>query len=92
MSENRRWAWVATYAAAMAWVEAAVVVYLRTLINRMEPYQPNPLPVSVGLGQIELVREAATLIMLLAAGRLAGGTRRSRWAYALIAFGGWDIL
>jgi hypothetical protein len=92
MTEKQRWAWLATLAAAMAWVESAVVVYLRTLIGRVEPYQANPLPVSVGLGQIELVREAATMIMLLAAGWLAGRTRRSRWAYALVAFGVWDIL
>jgi hypothetical protein len=38
-----------------------------------------------------LIREAATLIMLLIAGLLAGRTWRSRLAYTLIAFGVWDI-
>jgi hypothetical protein len=76
----------------MAWVEAAVVVYLRTMIDRVQPYQVNPLPHSAGFGQVELVREAATLVMLLAAGWLAGKTRRSRLAYTLVAFGIWDIL
>jgi hypothetical protein len=60
-------------------------------VGRIEPYQANPLPVAVGLGKTELIREAATLIMLLTAGLLAGRTWRSRLAYALIAFGVWDI-
>ena len=81
-----------TFAVAMAWVESAVVVYLRTLIDRIEPYQPNPLPWShAALGQAEFVREAATLIMLWTVGWLAGRNSRTRWAYTSIAFGVWDI-
>ena len=79
------------YAIAMAWVESAVVVYLRVLTQRVNPYQANPLPVSVGLGQIEIGREVATLVMLWAVGWLAGYTWRSRLSYSLIAFGVWDI-
>ena len=75
----------------MAWMQSATVVYLRVLVGRIEPYQANPLPVSVGLGKTELIREAATMIMLLSAGLLAGRAWRSRLAYALIAFGVWDI-
>src|SRR5512135_2636525 len=63
---------VVVYAAAMAWVEAAVVFYLRTMIDRIEPYQPNPLPIIGGYGPVELTRELATLVMLLAVGLLAG--------------------
>ena len=37
------------YAIAMAWVESAVVFYLRSMINRIEPYQPDPLPIVAGL-------------------------------------------
>ncbi len=82
---------VTAYAAAMAWVESAVVFYLRTMINRIEPYQPNPLPVVGSLGMVELAREAATLIMLLTVGILAGRNWRSRLGYTAIAFGVWDI-
>ena len=57
---------VFVYAVAMAWVESAVVVYLRVLTERVNPYQANPLPVSVGLGQIVIGREAATMVMLWA--------------------------
>jgi hypothetical protein len=92
MTEKQCWWVVALYAAAMAWVESAVVVYLRTLIGRLEPYQSNPLPVSVGLGQTEVVREVATIVMLSAVGWLAGWTWRSRVGYTMLAFGVWDIL
>jgi hypothetical protein len=89
--DRSRWFIVAFYAVAMAWVEAAVVFYLRTLVDRIEPYQANPLPISTGLGRAELVRELATLIMLLTVGWLAGVTWRSRLGYSLVAFGIWDI-
>ena len=69
--ELRRWAVVALYAVAMAWVEAAAVYYLRTLTDRIEPHQRNPLPIATGLGEVELVRELATLLMLFAVGWLA---------------------
>jgi hypothetical protein len=39
-----------------------------------------------------MVREVATLIMLVAVGWLAGRTWRSRLGYTLVAFGVWDIL
>jgi hypothetical protein len=91
MKEGKRWLLVAGYAVAMAWVEAAAVFYLRTLANRVDPYQANPLPDVAGLSWVELVREAATLIMLLAVGLLAGRDWRSRWGYASVAFGIWDI-
>ena len=72
--EPKRWLVVATYAAAMAWVESAVVYYLRTHIDRIVPYQPNPLPLIGGFGPVELGRELATMIMLLTVGLLAGRT------------------
>ncbi len=88
---SKRLSIVFAYAIAMAWVESAVVVYLRTLIGRVNPYQTDPLPVSVGLGWIEVGREIATMVMLLTVGWLAGQTWRSRLGYSLIAFGVWDI-
>ena len=91
LSERARWAVVAAFAVAMAWVESACVFYLRTLVDRMEPYQPNPLPMNPALGNVELWREASTLVMLATLGVLAGRTWRQRAAYAAIAFGVWDI-
>ncbi len=86
------WLVVAVFAAAMAWVEAAVVLDLRTMVDRIDPYQPDPLPLGGKIGRTELVREAATLMMLASVGWLAGRTLRSRVGYAAMAFGVWDIL
>jgi hypothetical protein len=90
--ERARWIVVVVFAAGMAWVESACVYYLRVLVDRVNPYQPVPLPIHAALGPVELVREAATLVMLLTVGMLAGRTLRSRLGYASIAFGVWDLL
>ena len=90
-SDWNRWWLVVIYAIAMALVESAVVFYLRSMIDRIEPYQPNPLPVIGGFASVELPRELATLVMLFAVGGLAGQTWRSRLGYFVIAFGVWDI-
>jgi hypothetical protein len=86
-----RWFLIVIFAIAMAWVEAAVVYDLRVMLDRLNPYQTNPLPIDGVVGHVELVREAATLVMLLTVGALAGRTGRSRLAYSAIAFGVWDI-
>jgi hypothetical protein len=86
-----RWSTVAVFAVAMAWVEAAVVFYLRTLVDRIQPYQPDPLPVSGSIGFAELVRELSTLVMLITVGTLAGRTWQGRLGFAAVAFGIWDI-
>jgi hypothetical protein len=89
--ERVRWCVVVAFAVAMAWVEAATVYYLRVLVDRVNPYQANPLPMRGPLGQVELVREVATLVMLVTIGILAGRTRRAQVGYAAVAFGVWDI-
>lgn len=81
---------VVLFAIAFAFVESSVVVYLRAL------YYPEgfqfPLKVlGVHHLAIELSREAATIVMLVTIGIVAGVTRRERFAYFLIAFGVWDI-
>jgi hypothetical protein len=91
METRSRFANISIFAVAMAWVEAAVVLDLRVLVDRLQPYQPDPLPHFGGLGGAEIVREAATLVMLLAAGALAGERGRTRLAYSAFAFGVWDI-
>lgn len=91
LNSVKRWLTVVIFAMAMAWVESAVVYYLRTMINRIEPYQPNPLPIIGGLGPVELVREMATMLMLLTVGLLAGRNWKSRLGFAALAFGVWDI-
>ena len=39
---------VVVFAIAMAWVESAVVFYLRSMIDRIEPYKPTRCPSSAG--------------------------------------------
>ena len=91
-SESRtRLFWVGLYAVAMGWLEAAVVVYLRML------YYPGgftfPLKVMPwSVAWVEIAREAATLLMLVAVGILAGRNRLERFGYLLYAFGLWDIV
>ena len=85
------WLVVVVFAVAMAWVEAASVYYLRVMVDRVNPYQANPLPVRGVLSQVELVREAATLVMLFTVGTLAGRTWQTRLGYTAIAFGVWDV-
>lgn len=86
-----RWFAVVVFAIAMAFVESAVVLYLRTLGNRIDPYQAPPLPPAVDFGYAEIIREAATIVMLGTVGWLAGHNARNRCGYFLIAFGVWDI-
>ena len=91
LSDRARWAIVVAFAIAMAWVEAASVFYIRALVDRIEPYQPDPLPINDALGNVELWREAATLVMIATLGVLAGRTWRRRVGYAALAFGVWDV-
>jgi len=83
---GKRFLWVSTYAIAMAFLEAVVVVYIRGLLQITNDH--------VALGpyvMMETWREAATLVMLASVGWLAGRKRLDRWAYGWFAFGIWDI-
>jgi hypothetical protein len=91
MTPSRRWRLVVVFAIAMAWLEAASVYYLRLMVDRLQPYQANPLPLAGGLERVELVREAATLVMVLTIGGIAGPTWQTRLGYAATAFGVWDV-
>ena len=77
-------------AIAFAYVEAAAVVYLRVvvgvedLVRDVSTYDPS-------IAATELGREAATLLLLLAAGWAAGRNLQSRLGFAFYTFGIWDI-
>jgi hypothetical protein len=51
-SERGRWMLVVVFAAGMAWVEAACVFYLRVMVDRIVPYQPNPLLILATIGML----------------------------------------
>lgn len=83
--------WVNIYAIAMGFLEAAVVIYLR------EMYYPTgftfPLKeMPLALVKVEVLREAATILMLIAIAMLASRNKWQRWGYFLMSFAVWDIV
>ena len=82
--------WVSIFAVAMGFFEAAVVIYLRKLMYPAGFSFPLA-PIEHGLAVTEILREAATLIMLLSAGILAGRYATERFAWFIYAFAIWDI-
>ncbi len=85
---------VVAYAVAMAYLESAVVVYLRQALG-VATGEVFPIDMeselSGWLGWIELGREAATLVMISALGLLVGRSGLERLAWAAVIFGIWDI-
>jgi len=90
------------WAVAFAFVESAVVEYLRAIYYPLSKggFQFPILTVeqleSFGSEHwnrllIELGRELATLVMLATVGVTAATNRREGWAYFMIAFGVWDL-
>lgn len=77
------------FAAAMAFAEAAVVVYLRRILGEIDIFPMKDLPSP--LLSMEIAREAATVAMLLAVAFLSvrGGLRRM--GAFLLLFAAWDI-
>jgi hypothetical protein len=81
---------VILFSISMAYLESAVVVYLRMI------YYPEGFSFPLKLIPattyiIEAGREIATIIMLAAAGYLAGRNLAERIFYFLLSFGFWDI-
>jgi hypothetical protein len=90
MSLQKKIIWVTVFSIAMGFMESAVVVYLRAL------YYPNgfdfPLaPIDQRVAVTEIIREAATLIMLISIGALAGKNWYEKFAWFIFSFAVWDI-
>jgi hypothetical protein len=88
---TKQFLWVSAYAIAMALLEAIVVIYLRGLIQ----FRGRQVDLHQYLS-MEIGREVATLVMLVAVGYLAAAHAQKhhgwqRLAYGLFAFGLWDI-
>jgi len=86
-----RFAAVTIYAIAMGYLESAVVIYLRQTAfgNSIQVFPIRFLDPQ--LGGIEFTREAATIIMLLAVGYLAGRNRFQQFMFFVFSFAVWDI-
>jgi hypothetical protein len=97
MDTLRRWIWVVAFAIAFAWVEGAIVVYLREIyfggsfsFPVVMEWQEGELVVD-RLMRIEFAREIATIVMLVAVGWAAGRTSWQKFCFFMICFGVWDI-
>jgi hypothetical protein len=89
-SWQKRYLWSAILFLALAYIESAVVVYLRAL------YYPQgfdfPLKeMSLSIYLTEVGREVATIVVLLAVAYLVEKTRTGRLFLFLYGFGIWDI-
>ena len=85
---------VALFAVAMAYLESAVVVYLRDIWEigkSLFPVLPIFAEQTHRVLAVEVGREAATLVMFVALAFAVARTRVQWWAVLLIAFGVWDI-
>ncbi len=87
----RRTLWVALFGIAMAAVESAVVVYLRALHTGAAPLSVLQYQLPTHLLAIEVTREAATLVMLIAVAAVASRNAWEGLLYFALAFGLWDI-
>ena len=83
------------FSIAFAYIESAVVVYLRAIFHPngfdfpLEAFGITPLARRLLL--TEIGREAATLVLILTAAWLFGRTRQGCVAYFLLIFAVWDI-
>ncbi len=84
-----RLALVTLFGVAMAYIEAAIVVYLRRLYYPEGFAFPLQAPVPEILA-VEAVRELATLVMVVTVAGLAGRRFWERFGYFLTLFGVWD--
>ena len=82
--------WMTAYAIAMAFLESAVVIYLRELYYPKEFRFPMA-PIAPHIAVTELFRELATMVMLLAPAALVTTKRLERFAWFCFCFGVWDI-
>jgi len=87
---RRLFVWMTVFFVAMAFLESAVVVYLRALYYP-EGFDFPLVPMAGTLVITEIWREAATLIMLLVPAALVTRSAVERFAWFCFGFGIWDI-
>jgi len=96
IEEDRRYQLLARFialgmfAAAMAYLESAVVVYLR-IIYYPEGFELILKPMPLNIYLIELGREAATIVMLFVVARLTFRSFWLRFSAFLYLFAVWDL-
>lgn len=83
--------WVTIFAITMGIFEGAVVVYLRALYYP-EGFNFPLIPLDNYIAITELIRELASLFMLLSVGIIAGKNFSQRFAWFIYSFAVWDII
>jgi hypothetical protein len=83
--------WLTMFATAMGLLEAAVVVYLRELFYP-DGFRFPLMELPARIQAVELAREGATLVMLVAVAALARTDRTDRFFVFAYLFGVWDIV
>jgi hypothetical protein len=92
---SRRFAIVVLFTIAFAYIEAAVVVYLRAIFHPngfdfpLEIFSVSPIWRKLLL--IEIGREAATLVVIFTGSSISARNKQQRAAYFLTIFAVWDI-
>lgn len=89
-SINKIWI-ISVYAVAMAFLETAVVIYIRELYYKGGFDFPLRMSINPIIMNTEWIREFATIVMLAAIGFLASKKTYERFAYFIYAFAIWDI-
>jgi hypothetical protein len=90
MLKEKNIIFVGIFAIAMAYLESAVVVYLRAMYGIKDLLRDINLTPDV-YTFIEIGREAATIIMLALVALLAGSNWQKKIGYFFLSFGVWDI-
>lgn len=91
IKKNKILIWVTIFAITMGIFEGAVVVYLRALYYP-EGFNFPLIPLDNYIAITELIRELASLFMLLSVGIIAGKNFSQRFAWFIYSFAVWDII
>ena len=81
---------ITAFAIAMGFLESAVVVYMREILYPGGFEFPLS-PIPVNLAVTELLREVATMVMLVTIGIIAARRFSTGFAWFMYCFGIWDI-
>lgn len=87
---RKKLVYLSCFAVAMGFLESAVVIYLREIFYK-DGFEFPLRPMPANLALVEVLREAATVFMLIGIGWFAGTTKLQKFAYFNIAFAVWDI-
>ena len=83
--------WIITlFLIALGYIESAVVVYMREILYP-GGFQFPLAPIEMNLAVTEIIREFATLVILVCIGMLTGRTFSEKFAWFLYSFAIWDI-